>query len=411
MHNRSLIKRCLWTLLLVLILAAGQQIVLPSIDGLAATQALTKQGGSFLQIFGSVTGGRLTVPALFSLGLSPYMTSMIVWSAVQSLDLPGVSAMSVRAIGMVQRFFTLIIASLQALAMVRTVAPALQPMPLVLGDYSYDMSAWFTGIILVAGAMFTAWLADLNNDKGIGSTVIMIVPGIIINIPGSLQRGWGGVTYALTPQHIAVAAVVAVLFTFCAVWLYKIEVRLPLQRPMLESSYGDSYIPIKLLTAGAMPFMFSTSLFSLPMYVVKGTSLNGTPMGHAIMQWTSYQSWRGLVLYAVVLMLLGYAFGYLNTRPVQTAKSLKYSSDYFYDVAPGDATERFLTHHFFVICTLGNLVEIVIGIVPLLLENVYPGAANFSLFLGNLFIIVTIFDTIMQQFRALRSKYQYQLFA
>lgn len=409
MNNHSLIKRCLWTLFLVAILAAGQQMILPSVDALAAGKVLAK--GSFLQIFGSATGGRLSMPTLFSLGLSPYMTSMIVWSAIQSLDISSINGLSMRRTGIIQRIITLVIAILQAWGLVLTVHVALKPMPISLFEYTYDLSPLFTGLVLVAGAIMVAWLADVNNDKGIGSTVIMIVPGLVINMPSTLSRGWGGTTYALTPNHLLIAGIVAVLFTYVAVFLYQAELRLKLQRPMLESDYSNSYVPMKLLTAGAMPFMFSTSLFSLPQFLVRGTGLNGTAAGAAIMSWTDYRSWRGLVLYALVLTLLGYAFGYMSTRPTQTAKSLKYSGDYFFGVAPGDATERFLTRHFFIICTFGNLIEIVIGVVPLLLENVYHGAANFSLFLGNLFIVVTIFDTIMQQFRALRSKYQYRLFA
>lgn len=408
LKNRELVKKCLWTFMLISILILGQQMMLPSVDGKVAEQILNQ--GSFLQIFAATTGGRASLPSLFSIGLSPYMTAMIVWSAVQSLNIPYLESMSLKQSGVWQRILMMIFAGLQAWAMVNTLKSALIPFSINLNGSTINLAPWYTGLLLVAGSMFVAWMADVNGEKGIGSTVMLIIPGMIANLPQTLRNGWGGSIYQLTTTHLLIAAIITVCFTYIAVILYNAEFRIPIKRPMLESYYGDSYMPIKLLIAGAMPFMFSTMMFTLPQQIVRGTALAGTKRGAAILQWTSYQNWRGIILYAVVLMLLGYTFGYMNMLPAKTAKSLRNSGDYFVDVLPGEATEHFLSVHFWTICTMGNLILVVIGVTPLLLQSIFPGAANYSLFLGMIFIIVTIFDSIQQQFKALRDKYRYKIY-
>ncbi|KRM87284.1 hypothetical protein [Lacticaseibacillus thailandensis] len=403
--NHEIIKRVSWTLFLVMILAAGQQVILPGVDQVAAATVLKQP--TFLSILSSATGGRLNLPTLFSLGLSPYMTTMIVWSAVQSLDLKSINSLSMKKAGLIQRVLVLVLAIVQAITMMRLYASALQPLHLF--GYPYDWGPWVTGLLLVAGAMLVTWLADVNSNRGIGSTAIMILPGILLSTPNSLHQGWGDEVYSFSPEHLLTAAVVILLFTAAAVWLYKGEVRLPIQRTLLEGDYRNSYLPIKVLTAGAMPFMFSNSLFSLPKMIIQNTALRWQPIGHTILHWTSYKTVNGMVIYAVVIMLLGYAFGYMNVRPVQTARQLKYAGDYFLNVVPGDDTESFITNHFFLLCTIGNLVEILIGVIPLICGLIWPGVANYSLFLGNIFIVVTIFDNVIEQFRALYSKNRYRL--
>ncbi len=44
-------------------------------------------------------------------------------------------------------------------------------------------------LILTAGGLFVAWLADINIDKGIGGQSLFIVPGLLMNIPAMLISG------------------------------------------------------------------------------------------------------------------------------------------------------------------------------------------------------------------------------
>lgn len=404
--NHDLLKRCLTTMLLVAILALGQQIPIPGYDLSAASDALAKF--QFLKAFSYATGGVLGAPTLMSLGLGPYMTALILWQALSSLGIPAVDKLSMRTAGFIQNGITAVLALVQGFEMLWLSRSALTPLYLPGGGY--DFSFLVALLILTAGAMLVVYLALYNADHGIGSTVMLILPGLILNIPNMLQNGWGHSPYPLTPVHIATACVVGVIVLLVAVPLNYGEIRFELQKPMLESAFSKPYLPLPFLTAGSMPFMFSTMVFTIPQTVVQATDLRFSKVGQAVLAWTDYLNWRGIITYGVILVLLGFVFGFVNFQPSKQAKTLKESGDYIAGVMPGDDTEAFLTHHFLWLTVIGNSIIFVIALIPLVIGLYVKGVSNYTLLIGNLFIMITIISTVVQQFQALRLKNQYQLF-
>ncbi|MCI1894884.1 MAG: preprotein translocase subunit SecY [Lactobacillus sp.] len=404
--NHDLLKRCLTTMMLVAILALGQQIPIPGYDLTAASDALAKF--QFLKVFSYATGGALGAPTLMSLGLGPYMTALILWQALSSLGIPAVDKLSMRTDGFIQNGITAVLALVQGFEMLWLSRSALTPLYLPGG--SYDFSFLVALLILTAGAMLVVYLALYNADHGIGSTVMLILPGLILNIPNMLQNGWGHSPYPLTPEHIATACVVGVIVLLVAVPLNYGEIRFELQKPMLESAFSKPYLPLPFLTAGSMPFMFSTMVFTIPQTVVQATNLRFSKIGQGILAWTDYLNWRGIITYGVILVLLGFVFGFVNFQPSKQAKTLKESGDYIAGVMPGDDTEAFLTHHFLWLTVIGNSIIFVIALIPLVIGLYVKGVSNYTLLIGNLFIMITIISTVVQQFQALRLKNQYQLF-
>lgn len=402
--RKNLIQRCLWSMGLLGILIMGQRVILPNVDSVVAAPLLKGQN-SFLSILGSATGGQLSLPTLLSLGISPYMTGMVIWSALNSMDLDVINGLSVRARGLVQNAVTLVLAILQALGLVIAVKTALVPMVWA----HFDWSPAFTVIVLIAGAMFSTWLAYVNSDRGIGGTVLMLIPGLVNGLPQAIQVGWGGTKIHLTAPNMVLIAVVTVVFVLVAVRLYQGELRIPIQRPMLASRLDESYLPIKILTAGAMPFMFSMMLFTLPKMAITSSSWQYTRAGRQLLWWTNYNTVGGVVLYAGVVILLGYTFGYINLQPAKLARQLKESGDYILDIVPGEDTEKYLMQKFWRLSSIGNFVLVLLSVTPLIVGLYLPGIANFSQYFGRLFIVITIFDNIAQQFRALYGKNTYRL--
>jgi len=406
--KHDLRNRFIWTFFLLLIVLIGQDITIPGIDPVVASAQLSKV--DFIQFVSMTTGGQTAIPAILTLGMRPYMTQMIIWQVVTALDLDVVKQWSQKKTGVIQRFLTLFFAMLQGFEMVYFIRNAFLPNdPWGLGINLNVIIAW---LVLVAGSMFMTWLGDFNGMHGIGSAIALIMPSIIAGIPNALQTGIGtAITthYALTPDHIIIALLVALIFIAVIYYLYQAELRLPVERPLIPSAYSTSYLPMRLLTAGAMPFMFSSSLFMLPRLLVNQTVGPTDGFQRWVSEWFSFQSWQGIIMYALVVILLGFAFGYLNIQPANVAKSMKESGNYFLNVMPGDDTERFLTGHFARLSLVGNLILALIGVGPLILGRYVNGAANFSILFSNLFILITLMDTIIQQVRALRTKDHYSI--
>lgn len=67
-------------------------------------------------------------------------------------------------------------------------------------------------------------------------------------------------------------------------------------------------------------------------------------------------------------------------------------------------------YHFFRLTLIGNLFLLMVGVLPLVLGMFIKSASNYSLYLGSIFIMVAITDTVTQQFAALWNKERYDLF-
>ncbi|ERL64523.1 hypothetical protein L248_0818 [Schleiferilactobacillus shenzhenensis LY-73] len=371
----------------------------------AAQRALS--GVPFFRLIAMTTGGQMGVPMLLSLGMRPYMTAMILVQAVQTVAADSYGQLSFKQQGYIARGITLALAVVQVVEMLVVMRQAF--IPIWLPGTRIDLAVPIAFVLLLAGGMFTTWLADENTQHGIGGTVVLILPSLIASMPLLLQNGLG-VSFPLTLVHLWWTAGISAAFFLIMAYLNQAELRIPLQRTLTDITYAPSYMPIRLLPAGAMPFMFSAAFFAFPAFF---TATTGARAGwqKVLVTWTSFNTWQGITTYAVIVIGLGYAFGMMNLQPVQEAKGMRKAGDYILNVHPGDETEAFLMHQFWVMSFYGNTVLLLIGVLPLVIGLWIPGAANFSQFLGMIYILISIVDMINQQAGALWNKDRYDLFA
>ncbi|MBM7616677.1 preprotein translocase subunit SecY [Weissella uvarum] len=406
LKQHDLLKRVSWALLIVSVYLLGQSITLPLIDPAVAKASLANR--TLLQTFGVMTGGQFTLPTLFTLGVGPYMTGMIIWQAISALNLDGVNHLSQRQVSYIQRWLAVGLAVLQGIQIVYYTKSALLPFPFG-GGVTVTMVIVLA--TLLAGTMFSIYLGDLNAQYGLGGMSLLILPGIILGLPKTLTAGWGNPNYSLTNEHLLVAIGLTVIVLFILEALMHAERHLPVERLMMEGDLTHSYLPMRLLTAGAMPFMFSMSLFMLPQTLFNHRAKYVDWM-QALLHLTDYRTWGGVFMYALVLMFLGYAFGLISIQPGKIGKNMKETGDYFINVFPGEQTNNYLFREFFILTTFGNLFLVVLAILPMALAIVYkqPGWANFTPYFGSLAILISIMDNVIAQFNALREKGMYRLF-
>jgi len=398
-----------WTAIILAVFIIGQTIPLPNIDLGEAQDAV--QHVTFLRLFANVTGSDFSNQTLFSVGMGPFMSAMIIWQAVQAVADEAVGRLSPHQVSLGKYGITLLLACAQSFQLTYLVRGSLTV--LTIPGTPIDITFISTMVILIAGAMFVAWLANLNAAIGIGSSVALIIPGIVRGIPNNLIRGFGdaeSVPLKLTAASLSVAVVVGFIFLVISVVVNAAELRLPVERPMLDREHSNSYLPIKLLTSAGMPFMFSSSLFMLPRYFVNQTVGPTTPLQHLIVTWFSYRTPQGIFTYAVVLLLLNYAFGYINLQPTRQVKTLKESNDYLIGIYPGEETEADIMGHFSRLTFISNLFILLIGVGPLIVGLFYAPAVNYSLYLGSFMILAGMAIGVADQIHGLITKNRYQIF-
>ena len=80
-EKKELVSSIAFTLFMIILMDLGRQIAVPGLDPEMSRKALN--GSALLRNVSMLTGGQYRFASLFSIGLGPYMTAMILFQAVQ----------------------------------------------------------------------------------------------------------------------------------------------------------------------------------------------------------------------------------------------------------------------------------------------------------------------------------------
>lgn len=404
-NYHELIKRFFWAFILVLIMQIGKNIYLP---GFVFNSS--DLGGNVLdQFLSSVTGGNFSRPSIFTLGIGPYMTGLIIWTMVSMIDIDAITNLSQRKRSAIQKTIILIFAFAQGIAVMLRFRTTMDQS---FFDYLSNFQVMAMNVFLLAvGAMFVSWLADQNCEKGIGAQMVFIIPGLISNLPRMLVSGRTRTEEVSINAWMLIALVIiSVIFIFLTLFLYKSEVRIRIERTGIDSDYNNSYIPIRLLSAGAMPFMFAITIFSIPPLFLLIKDIDNTRFSYFLTTYFTFTNVEGILMYGAVIFALGIGFSFMNIRPHDIAKSLKKAGDYIFGVPPGDRTEQYLKQKLYRVSFIGNCYMVLVSWVPLFIGLKMPLATNLAFYFGSLFMLIVILDTLIQEVKFIYSKSQYDLF-
>lgn len=403
-NQKELIRRIIASFFLLFIVEIGKHIQVPFF----ISEKIPEESTSLiLKFLATSTGGNFTVPTLFSLGMGPYMTALIIWTTISMIDTESIGNLSTKRIGYIQRSLTLLFAILQSCALVLKFRSSMIDQKAIGGS----IVLLFLGavLLLTAGGLFVAWLADINIDKGIGGQSLFIVPGLLMNIPAMLISGQTESVH-LSQNFIIGLVMVTLVFIYLTLFLYNAEYRINIERTGIDSRFNNSYIPIRLLPAGAMPFMFAVTVFSMPQLLLLNEKWGDTGFSNFITTYFSFNNVRGIFTYGLILYVLGYGFSFINVRPYDIAKNLKETGDYILNVAPGKQTERYILKRLSTVALLGNSYLVIVSMIPLLIGLQNQVISNLAFYFGSIFMLIIILETITNEIRFLFSRHTYRIF-
>mgnify|MGYP002507259614 CR=1 FL=1 len=213
--NLIVVKKSLWTLLFLFVYVLGSQLTLPFLDMKAI---LSENNASHsLYYVTSLMGSNLRSLSLFSIGLSPWMSAMLIWQMFSSLKILGLDTLPIEVQGRRRMYLTLVIAFIQSLALVIN-------LPLQTGRSTIGILL-LNILILIAGTFFLIWLADLNAAMGLGGSVMIVMVGMIAYVP---QDIWSSIQeFNIKPIWIASLSLVSLLFLYLAVVVERSKYRIP----------------------------------------------------------------------------------------------------------------------------------------------------------------------------------------
>ncbi|MGM0584076.1 MAG: preprotein translocase subunit SecY [Pseudomonadota bacterium] len=398
---KELQSRILFALALLIIYRIGTYIPMPGIDPVQLQQFIEQTQSGILGVFNMFAGGAVSRMAIFALGIMPYISASIIMQLMTSMvpeleRLKKEGEQGRRKINQYTRYGTVVLAAFQAYG----IAVGLE------GQGLATDPGWFfrasTVITLVGGTMFLMWLGEQITARGIGNGISLIIyTGIIAELPRALAQFFElGRTGQLAAGLIVAILVGAIAVIAAVVYIERAQRRILVQYPKRQvgqKMYGgeNSFLPLKVNTAGVIPPIFASSLLLLPA-TVAGFSGDG---GGGIMSYIGAYLGRGQPLHLLffVAMIVFFAFFYTSVvfNPDEVADNLKKNGGYVPGIRPGKKTAEYLDYVLTRLTTVGAIYLSIICVMPEILISEL--AVPFYFGGTSLLIVVSVtMDTVTQ---------------
>lgn len=413
--NADLRKKILFTLMIFVIYRIGSYIPVPTIN----TSVLEASAQTpMLGFFDTLSGGALKRFSLFAMSISPYITASIVIQLLQMDVIPILSEWAKegetgkRKLNQLTRYVTLVLAFVQAIAM--AIGFDIYYGGIMLEGHSV-INYLYIALTMTAGTATMVFLADQITSKGIGNgTSMIIVAGILSRVPYMLNDLYTkylvNITVSNVLAFISVLALLA-LTIIAVIYLQNATRKLPIQYANRHNSAQlsgrkDSFIPLKLNSAGVIPVIFAASLVSLPLTVVQ--FLPESNVTNVIKAIFDYSQPIGFILYVVLIVAFTYFYAFVQVSPEKVAENLKKQGSYIPGVRPGVDTEEYLSKVLSRITFIGAIYLVVIAGLPILFGAITDLPSSVEIGGTSLLIVVGVaMETAKQiQTKTMDQKYR-----
>ena len=360
--NKDLRKRIGFTLAALMIFVVGTSIRVPG------TTEITSNLG-FLELVNAMGGDSLKNFSIFALGVMPYISAPIIMQLLQLDIVPYFSELAKEGpvgrqkINQITRYMGIIFAFIEGFAFSFAFFGATSAI-----DHLYIAT------ILTAGTAFTLWLGDRITQKGIGNGMsLIIMAGIIKTLPTMFISAFqglvsnSGIILPLGILLFVLFIIVYFLIIIGVIWVQEADRKIPIQYANKSTSaFGNaqSFMPIKINSAGVVPVIFASSLLAIPVTIAQFTGKEG--FIEFCNNYLSYTTPVGFLIYIVLIFFFGYFYTFIQIKPEELSKNLQQNGGYIPGVRPGKETENYVSKVLSRLTVVGSIFLIIIAGLPIL---------------------------------------------
>lgn len=404
-------RKVVFTLGILFVFRLGAGIVIPYIDTSAITSAATSSG--IFGIMNMLGGGTLEKFSLFSLGVSPYITSSIIIELLSMDVIPALAQWNKegntgkKKKDKVTRVLTLALAIIQGGSLTYAF------------DKGYSIlassSIWtyvYVVIVMAAGSMFTMWLGDQITIKGVGNgTSLLIFTGIVANLPnsfissfksmitfGSAYKTATSLAWYILFVIVYLAIVVFVVFEEGAI--RKIPIIYATNTQTVMHTKESTNLPIKINSSSVIPVIFAASVLAAPRTII--SFMKSTSTTQMIDNILNYQKPIGFVLYIVMIILFTFFYSNLQIDAKKISEDLKKSGGAIPGVRTGDDTKKYIGTVLNRVTVVGSLFLAIIASIPIIAPEIWKMTSNNALSLGGTGLII-VTGVALETVRAIKS--------
>ena len=413
----SELKQRLWFVFVALVvLRLGTFVPIPGIDAAVLAQFFEQQKGTIVEMFNMFSGGALERASVLALGIMPYISASIIMQLMTVMspkfaELKKEGEAGRRKISQYTRYGTLVLATVQSIAIARSLPDMMQGLVINAGFGFY-----FTAVVsLVTGTMFLMWLGEQITERGIGNGIsIIIFAGIVAGMPSAV-----GQTAEMARQgeiHLLVLLLIGVVVfavTFLVVFVERGQRRIVVnyakrQQGRKVFAAQSTHLPLKVNMAGVIPPIFASSIILFPGTLASWFGQGDGPMADFLQGVAGAMS-PGQPLYVMMLAaaIIFFCFFYtaLVFNPRETADNLKKSGAFIPGIRPGEQTSKYIDKVMTRLTLAGAMYITFVCLVPQFMIMAWD--VQFYFGGTSLLIIVVVIMDFMAQVQTHMMSHQY----
>ena len=414
-------QKVIFTLGILFVYRLGAAITIPSVNTGALSSSDATNG--IFGIMNLLGGGTLERFSLFSLGVSPYITSSIIIELLSMDVIPALSQWrkegntGKKKKDRVTRYVTLFLAALQGGVLTYAF------------DNGYkilaDSSIWtyiYVVLIMMAGSMLAVWLGDQITNKGIGNGVsLLIFTGIVSNLPSSFistfnnlvdtsgKAGdmWLGIAWYALFVVVYLSIVIFVVFNEGAV--RKIPIIYATSSNTTMRTKDQTHMPIKINSSGVIPVIFASSFIATPNAVLQALSgrFGSENWYKVMMEIFNYNTAPGATIYTILIVAFTFFYAFVQVNPEKLAENLQKQGSYIPSVRPGKGTEEYVSRLLMRLSTVGAVFLGLVALLPIIAQMVWDLPQSIGLGGTSLLIVIGVALETAKQLEGLMLKRKY----
>jgi preprotein translocase subunit SecY len=402
--------KLLFTIAMLLIFRFVAHIPVPGVERAALQRTFDNNAIlGFLNIF---SGGALQNLSVAALGVYPYITAQIVMQLatpliprLQALQEEGESGQN--RINLYTTWVTVPLAAFQGYAQLLLIQQ--------LGGIS---NIGFTGanavptiatiFSLIAGTMFLVWLGELISENGIGNGVsLIILGGIVARLPSMIGSGVLTGTGAAISGMLLLTGITIAVIAFIVIFQEATR-RIPVQYARstfrggrMYRQQGQSYLPLRVNSAGMIPLIFAISIMIFPPVVAQfiATTSDVTWIANFAKFFQTAFSPTGLLYWGgtfVLVMVFTFFYTMVVFSQQNLAENLQRQGGFIPGIRPGRPTQEYITRVLVRITWGGAIFLGIVAVIPYFataLTNVQALRISAA---GLLIVVGVVIDTMRQ---------------
>jgi preprotein translocase subunit SecY len=405
-------RRILFVLGMLVVYRALAVVPVPDVDQQQLSGLIERL--PFLQLLDLFSGGGLSTFSIVAMGVNPYINASIIMQLMTGV-VPRLQALSREGdygrqkINQYTRYLCVPLALLQAygyLALLSTEG-IVAPVDILSFETLSQM------VTLAAGTILAMWIGELITERGIGNGISFIIfAGIVAQAPQGVVAFLQNLDIAEGVLWVILALVVVAVI----VYIQEGQRRIPIQyasrvrgRRMYQG--GATFLPLRVNQAGVIPIIFAVSIMIFPTQIASyfmapagtapGTETLVNQVARGIVDFLDPNGVPYVIGYFLLTMGFTYFYTAFTFKPDETADQLRKNGGFIPGIRPGAPTRDYLARVVFRLSLAGALFLATIAVAPIVMGNVFAGAAGgFALGGTALLIVVSVVVETMKQIEA-----------